>query len=293
MMKRLLLGIFALAVAGNAAGEVISQTLDVSKEPWIEISNTAGDIEIEGWSRSQVEITGELGSGVEELIFETDGDNVIIKVKVPRGNSSRISSELIIKAPVGSSLEVNGVSTDIDISGVYGEQQIATVSGDVDSEIFGSDIDISSVSGDVELQGDDQDMRIEASSVSGNVELQNAAGEIDANSVSGDVVVVDSSFDRAMLNTTNGDLVFHAELREGGRLEMETINGEVDVEFKGEVSAKFDISTFNGRIRNCFGPDPERSGQYTPGYDLSFTAGDGSGRVSINTLNGNLRLCKD
>ena len=97
-MKRLLLGTFALALAGNAAGEEINQTLDVSKEPWIEISNTAGDIEIEGWSRSQVEITGELGSGVEELIFEADGDNVIIKVKVPRGNSSRISSELIIRS---------------------------------------------------------------------------------------------------------------------------------------------------------------------------------------------------
>ena len=76
-------------------------------------------------------------------------------------------------------------------------------------------------------------------------------------------------------------------------MELETINGSVDVEFRGDISARFSISTFNGRIRNCFGPEPERTSKYTPGYDLDFTEGSGSGRVSINTLNGSLRLCKD
>ncbi|NIV17484.1 MAG: hypothetical protein GWN47_03550, partial [Woeseiaceae bacterium] len=77
-----------------------------------------------------------------------------------------------------------------------------------------------------------------------------------------------------------------------GRLDVETVNGDVDIEFAGDVSARFDIETFNGDIRNCFGPEAERVSKYAPGYELKFTEGGGSGRVTIETLNGDLRLCK-
>jgi hypothetical protein len=64
------------------------------------------------------------------------------------------------------------------------------------------------------------------------------------------------------------------------------------VDFEGDVSARFDIETFNGAIRNCFGPEAVRTSKYAPGRELKFTEGSGSGRVSIQTLNGSLRLCK-
>ena len=293
MMKKVILIFLALAIAETAAGREINEILDVSPNSQIDISNTAGDIDIEGWSRNQVEVTGELGSGVEDLQFERDGDDVTIKVRVLRNNSRGISSDLQIKVPVNSSIYVHGVSADIDVAGVLGEQFLASVSGDIDAEIYASDIEVSSVSGDVELQGDDEDMRANVHSVSGDVDLQNFAGEIEAASVSGDLAIIDSAIDRAAVNTINGDLVIHAALREGGRLTVETINGEVDIEFSGEVSARFDIGTTNGDIRNCFGPEPRRTNEYGPGYELRFTEGDGAGRVDISTLNGDLRLCKD
>jgi hypothetical protein len=81
-------------------------------------------------------------------------------------------------------------------------------------------------------------------------------------------------------------------LQKGGEVNIETVNGTVDADFVGDVSAEFEVETFNGRIRNCFGPKPERVSKYTPGYELSFTEGGGDGNVSIATLNGNLNLCK-
>ncbi len=80
-------------------------------------------------------------------------------------------------------------------------------------------------------------------------------------------------------------------MQKGGKLEAETVNGDVDVELVGEVSARIDISTFNGRIRNCFGPEAERSSKYAPGWDLDFTEGDGDGRIDISTMNGGVSLC--
>ncbi len=74
---------------------------------------------------------------------------------------------------------------------------------------------------------------------------------------------------------------------------MESVNGTVNVKFASKVSARFDIETFNGSIKNCFGPKPERTSRYSPGLELSFTHGDGDGRVEIETLNGAVHICDE
>ena len=256
------------------------------------VSNVAGSVDVRGWSRNQVEVTGELGNRVEELVFERDGDEILIKVKVPRHNNGGISSDLKISVPAASSLQVNTVSADIEVADVEGEQHLETVSGDIDTEAHAADIELGSVSGDIEVEGDKKPIRARLNSVSGDMDADGMMGEINAESVSGDITAVDSAFERASVNTVNGDIVFHARLLDDGRLDVETINGSVDVDFDGDVSARFDIETFNGSIRNCFGPESVRTSKYAPGRELKFTEGDGSGRVTIKTLNGNLRLCK-
>jgi DUF4097 and DUF4098 domain-containing protein YvlB len=283
--------LFAMAVS-TARADTVNEIMDAEPDGVVIVSNVAGSVEVRGWSRNQVEVTGELGSRVEELIFERDRDEILIKVKVPRNNNGGISSDLSISIPAASSLQVNTVSADIEVSDVEGEQELESVSGDVETEAHGADIELSSVSGDVEVQGDRQRIRARMNTVSGDVDADSLAGEFAAESVSGDIAAVNGSFERASLETVNGDIIYRAALLNGGRLDIETINGTVDVEFDGDVSARFDIETFNGSIRNCFGPESVRTSQYSPGRELKFTEGDGAGRVTINTLNGSLRLCK-
>lgn len=285
--------ILVLFISGAALADTdINESMDADPSGEIYISNISGSVEVDGWSRNEVEITGSLGSGVEELEFERDGNEIIINVKT-RGNRSRgIATDLVVKVPQRSELYINTVSADIDVDNVAGEQRLESVSGEVATVAFDEDIDIESVSGSIEVVGDNKDMRSRFDSVSGDIETENLAGEIAVESVSGELIVAGGSFDRANLGTVNGSIVFHAELRNGGRLDIESINGGVDVNFEGDVSARFDIESFNGNIRNCFGPEPVRTSRYAPGTELSFTEGGGDGRVTIETLNGNLRLCK-
>ena len=284
-------GIGLLATTGSMADEV-DRIMDADADGTVVISNVAGSVEVQGWSRNQVGVTGELGNRVEELVFERDGDEILVKVKVPRNSNGGISSDLTIRVPAGSSIHVNTVSADIGVSGVEGEQQLESVSGDVATEAHDADIELGSVSGDVEVQGDDRPIRSRLNTVSGDIDAEGLSGEINAESVSGDVTTVNGRFQRAKLNTVNGDIVFHAVLLDDGRLDVETVNGSVDVDFGEDVSARFDIETFNGSIRNCFGPESVKTSRYTPGRELRFTEGDGSGRVTIQTLNGSVRLCK-
>ncbi len=292
-MKTLTFTLLSLLSAAAFSAEDINETMDAAADGTVSISNVAGSVEVLGWSRKQVEVTGEIGSDVDELIFERDGNDILIKVKVPRHHGRRISSDLIVKVPEASSLEINTVSADIEIDNVEGEQDLESVSGDIETEAHAKDIDISSVSGDVVVQGDRKPMRTRLNSVSGDIEAEDLSGEIEAETVSGDVEIVNGSFSRALAHSVNGEILFHAELLNDGRLDIETINGEVDVEFHGDVSARFDIETFNGEIRNCFGPEAERTSRYAPGRELLFREGDGSGRVTIQTLNGDIRLCND
>jgi DUF4097 and DUF4098 domain-containing protein YvlB len=292
MMKKLTVIVLGLLLAAPIMAEEVDRTLDAASDGRVHISNIAGSVTVNGWSRDQVEVTGELGRNVEELIFERDGDKITIKVKVPKKSGRGIESDLYVQLPQGSSIDVSTVSADIDVKQVMGEQSLGTVSGDIDTESAKSDISAEAVSGDIEISGRDSATNTRANTVSGDVALTGVAGVADTESVSGDVTVIDGSFERIDMNTVNGDLLFRSALQAGGKLTAETVNGSVDLEFSGDVSGRFDIDTFNGGIDNCFGPKPERTSKYTPGLELSFQEGDGDARVKVSTLNGDVSICR-
>jgi len=291
-MVRILTIAFGLLLASAAAAESVNKSIDAAADGHVDIGNTAGSIEVYGWSNKRVEVTGELGDNVEELILERDGNRVTVKVKAPQRSNHGIASEIVVRVPEGSSIDVTGVSADISVEDVLGDQVLSTVSGDIETEVEAADAELNSVSGDIEVQGKGKATETRANSVSGDVTLYGLGGEISAEAVSGDVTVDEGSYDRVAIQAVNGDLVFQAELRSGGRLDVESVNGDVEIEFAGEVSAEFDVESFNGSIDNCFGPEPVRTSKYTPGLELSFTEGDGSGSVDVSTMNGDIRICK-
>jgi len=292
MMKRLMTILLGLILATPIMAEEVDKTLDAASDGLVNVSNIAGSVTVNGWSRNEVEVTGTLGRNVEELVFERNKDKIIIKVKVPKKGGRGIDSDLTISVPEDSSIDIGTVSADIDVTDVNGVQRLHTVSGDVTTESAAGDVSAESVSGDVEIEGDKSDNETSAGTVSGDVTVFRASGIVRAESVSGDVVVDEGSFSRASLNTVNGEIIFRAEFRNDGRFSAETVNGDIDVEFEGDVSARIEIDTFNGRISNCFGPKAERTSKYTPGWELSFTEGDGDGRVDMSTLNGDLSMCR-
>lgn len=285
----------ALLLALPADARDVSETLDAAPDGRVKISNVSGSIDVRGWSRSAVEVTGELGDDVEELIFDRNGDTVQIKVKTPErsGRFTDASADLVIQIPSRSTIEVAAVSADIDVRAVRGEQNLRSVSGDIDAEGFAGDIEVETVSGDIELQGDGETARTVMKSVSGDVSGERIAGELIATSVSGDVGLIDTRLSSGGFETVNGDITVRMALMRGGRIDAETVNGDVNFEFDGDLSADFDIDTFNGEIDNCFGPKAERTSKYAPGWELRFAHGGGDGRVRIKTLNGDINICTD
>ena len=295
-MKTLVLTVLGLLLATVAAAEEVDRTIDAHSRSRVSVSIVEGSLDIVGWDRNEVRVQGSIGDDVEKFIFERDGKDILIKVKVPNQNSGRKdhSANLEIRVPAGSSLDVGTVSADMEVEGVMGEQELQSVSGDVTTQAFAADIDAGTVSGDVEVEANNGKASgaWALSTVSGDIVAIGLSGEIEANVVSGDIRVVGGGFSRARMETVSGNVKFSAALADGGKLAMESVSGNVDVEFQGDVSARFDVESFSGRIKNCFGPKAERTSKYAPGVELSFTEGAGDGRVSLSTLNGNIEICK-
>jgi hypothetical protein len=179
----------ALPLAAFADNDSVDRKVAASADGEVVISNVSGTIDVRGWDRNEVQVTGHLGEGVERLDVETSGGRVVVKVVLPRGKSHDGDADIEVSVPRNSSVEVSAVSADVSSRGVLGTQRLKSVSGEVTADIAGDESEVRSVSGDVTVRGSGKPVRLRVSSVSGNLDLTNAAGSLDLVTVSGDASV--------------------------------------------------------------------------------------------------------
>ncbi len=284
----------ALLAAGPAsgAGTPINKSAAADPSGSVEVSNISGTVTVTGWDSDQVEVTGTLGDGTERLDFTTQDKVTRIKVILPKNAHNVDDTDLVIRVPARSNLSVNTISADIMAQDVAGAQRLQSVSGDIHTAAGSEDVECKSVSGDVKVDGSGKPGLVTITTVSGDATALKVAGEVNASTVSGDLVLGLGVTERSRVRSTSGDLVLAMRLASDGKFDAETISGDVRLNLVGGVDAEFDISTFSGDIHNCFGPKPVSTSEYTPGKELRFTEGNGSGRVRIKSLNGDIRLCR-
>ena len=197
-----------------------------------------------------------------------------------------------MQIPAHSSLTASLVSADLSVTGVLGNQELRTVSGEVRTAA-GHDVRVRTVSGDVRLTAGAGSRLVEIATVSGDVTVSGGAGELEVNTVSGEGMLTVGTLTRAHVKTVSGDFSITADLAPDGRLEAESVSGDMKVIFAGALPpAVFDLQSFSGKLSTCFGQKAAREG-YGPGSRprLSFQEGAGSARVRIDTKSGDVSLC--
>ena len=273
------------------AGTPINERKPADAAGHVEVSNTAGSVVVTGWPRNEVEVTGTLGDGVERLEFVQNGKLTRVKVILPSRSSRVESTSLIVKVPAASSLFVNTVSADVRSQGVSGAQRLQSVSGDITTEAAAEDVECKTVSGNVVVNGTGQKGLLTVTTVSGDATVSRVAGEVNGNTVSGNFAISAGDTSRSRLRSTSGDLGLKGRLDADARIDFESISGDVRLDLAPPVGAEFEVTSFNGEIRNCFGPKPVRTSEYAPGTELRFKEGQGTARVRIKTLNGDIGIC--
>jgi len=277
--------------ASDAATQ-IDQHRPANPQGSVEILNLAGAIEVKGWDKSEVAVTGSIGNDVDRVDVTGEGNRTSIRVVLRSqhkwGSGSEGEAHLLVNVPANSSISTSLVSSDLKVSSVRGDVQLQTVSGNVNAEV-GGDVHANSVSGNVVLTATAA-RTIEARTVSGDLELNGGDADAQASTVSGNAKISLRTPVRARFHTVSGDISASLGVGSDAQIDGESVSGSIRMEFASAPAADFDVQTFSGDIENCFGPKPVEP-QHGPGSRLTFKTGNTQAHVRLSTKSGDVRLC--
>ncbi len=299
------------ALAGSADVESVDMIRDVQADGLVSVSVVRGTVRVQSWDKPSVQVRGTLDERTREFVFEVDGDETLIEVKIENQNNNwwgggDEGSDLTINLPTASRIEFRGVSTDVDARGLGSDVEISVVSGDVylqggdgrvtvhsvsgDLEIRESTgrLDIGSVSGDVETF--DTTGPAEYTSVSGSVLIQNGGADLSVETVSGDIEVANDSVSSLAGHSVSGDIEVTSKETQTGNIEFDSVSGSIRLRLGGDINARFDIETGSGSIRNRLSADEPKVSKYAGDESLRFSLGEGEGRVVLSTRSGDISL---
>jgi DUF4097 and DUF4098 domain-containing protein YvlB len=295
--------------AGPLGGQVVpfDETRALQPNASVEIEVVSHSLIIEGWDRSEIQITGEYDSEFESL--EISGGEQSVEFRIRQEDDSdgdrEGSSEIRIRLPRGARIEAGTVSGSVRAGAVSGTFEGSSVSGTVEVEgnldsaelesVSGSvsyhgdapSVSLQSVSGSVEYSGESGAVELE--SVSGSVRMEGSAEMIEASSVSGSVEISSSSPIRSLeAKSVSGRVDFSGSLASDGRIEAESHSGSVDLAIGGSV----ELSSFSGDVGYDLATvrDVRDEGGDAPGKSVTFLTGNGTGRVEASSFSGSVRI---
>jgi DUF4097 and DUF4098 domain-containing protein YvlB len=257
-MRRLLFPVLltVAALATPAVALEIDETRPAAPDGTVQIELIAGRVQVEVGNDGEVHVTGTLNEEFEELEFSSDGGDTTIEVDLVEGRHRfRSAADLRVRVPAGSRLEIETVSADLEIDGVRGA------------------VSLESVSGRITIRGASDELYLE--SVSGSIDIE-----------------TDAPLRRGEFETVSSDLKLSVDLARNGRLDVESVNGDVTLLLPASVEAGFSVETFSGDIDNEFGPRATKTSEYVPSKRLEFSTGSGDARVTVEAFSGTVRLRK-
>lgn len=277
-------------VAMGAYAKTVERNVPAQSRGQVEITNVAGEVQVQGWDRDEVQVRGDIDERVERVDVVAKDDLTVIKVVVPERSGSRIGARLSIHVPQHSSLVLNTVSANQQIRDVGGSQRLQSVSGNIDTRLGDGYFEMRTVSGDVLAKGSDAGRGLRVTTVSGDVRAEGVGAEVEASTISGDLQIIAKETARALLKSVSGDMSLRAALAAAAQVQAESVSGDIRFNFAEPVNAGFQVRTFSGDIDNCFSDDQAtRSGG--AGKELRFTQGRGGANVLVKTLSGTVEMC--
>lgn len=270
----------------------VDKTLAWSSGGEIKVSITAGEIEFRGWGKDEVKVTGDFNGDDERLVFKTSGKNIKLELKDEShgwwGRNSGGNVDFTVFAPFSSDLDIEGTSLNVEIQEIKGNIDINSISGFANLKGPSKRVDVETVSGDIDIE--DAAGKIHLRTVSGDINADVDAYTFDAKSVSGDIEGKIGRNEYVSLMSVSGDIDVELTLAKDGRVEGQTVSGNVELSFNDAVDADFELNTGpGGDINNRLSKDrPDDNNRW--GQELRFTKGNGDGTVELETMSGTIKV---
>ena len=288
--------------------EPFSRAFPVSKGSTLMLSNIAGNIQVSPGTAERIEVEAlkhawgpnaeQAKQRLADAVVETYTTGNRVELRVEHGDrrdGRGIDIEFNVKVPSDATVDLRTVSGDIRVTNIKGEVRVQGVNGNLALEGTARLAAVKTVSGGITITNGGADAPLSLSTVNGDLLIETLTTRaLDVNTVNGDVRINGWSGDRAHIRTLDGDLDLQTSLVKGGRYEIESHSGDINLSLAEQPGFELEAHTFNGRIRIDFpirSEGPIRDSDRGP-RSVRGTYGDGSSSLRLQTFNGNLTVTR-
>ncbi|HEY0284813.1 MAG TPA: DUF4097 family beta strand repeat-containing protein [Vicinamibacterales bacterium] len=288
--------------------EPFSRTFPVGKGATLMVSNIGGNIQVTAASGERIEVEAmkhawapsaeQAKQRLSDALIESYATGNRVELRVENGerrDGRGIDVEFNVKVPPDTTVDLRTVSGDIRVTNVKGEVRAQGVSGNLSLEGTSRLAAAKTVSGDITITNGGADAQLSLSTVNGDLLVQTLnTRALDVNTVNGDVRIGGWSGDRANIRTLDGELDLQTTLVKGGRYEIESHSGGINLSLTEQPGFELEAHTFSGRIRIDFpikSEGPIRDSDRGP-RSVRGTYGDSSSSLRLQTFSGNLTVTR-
>ncbi len=261
------------------------------------LENFNGGVEITGWDRNIVDISGVKYASTEQMrdaikiAISHSGDVISIRTARPFERHGNMGARYVLKVPRKVELDrITDSNGGVRVTDVEGPARLQTSNGGIHVMNLRGNLDARTSNG-----------TIEAENVSGGASLNTANGRVRADSVQGPFeastsnggirvhLAGDTPNAPMKLTTSNGPVDLTLDTPAQNDIHASTSNGSITLHLPGSTHARVHAVTTNSGIASDF--DVQLQGAAGK-HRIEGTIGGGGPLLDLSTTNGAIRLVK-
>lgn len=266
----------ALSVAVAAAAETQEFKFNAAPNSTVTINNGVGSVRVSASRGTQVTVRATRHSDQVEIDTQQADSRVDVRTHyLADGLSAEQKTvEYVVQLPRNLHVTVHSNSGPVVIEQVGGDVTVESERGPVEvRSVSNAHVHVRNIDGTTTLV----DIR------EGHVEIDSVSGDVHLESVSGPQVSV---------STNGGHISYDGDFGNGGRYQLTTNSGNIDVLLPAKASLEILAHSVRGKVENAF---PFRQKSHSPsastrGSAFAGTSNGGSSAVELRSLSGTIRV---
>jgi|GEM_PF-139865 len=264
----------------------------------ISVDNTNGSVEVIGWEKDSVDVSGTKYASTESLLKDvkvdiaTSPSEVRIRTLHPSGRRGGFGAKYVLRVPHKTILDhIESTNGSLRAESVEGSARLHTTNGSVRIFKLHGEIDIQTSNGSIEAT--DSEGAATARTTNGSVTVDGLRGSLDASTSNGRIRARIAQTDPGKIlraSTTNGSIELTMESFKDNDVRASTTNGSITVRLPSSLNARLRASTSNSRITTDF--DVTLKGGTQSKNRLDGNVGSGGPLIDLSSTNGGIKILK-
>jgi DUF4097 and DUF4098 domain-containing protein YvlB len=248
----------------------------------LDVDAFQGEVVVQTWARNEMRIVAHHSSRTHIGISQSSS---VVRLR-PRSARGVANIDVEVTVPVGTDVDIKGTYVGADLKGELGEVRVETVHGELTVAGATGFVHLYSVQGDLELLDVIGD--VNAYSTNGSIRMSAVTGSVRADATNGVIILTDIRSSQVEATTVNGAVRFEGMIEDGGRYKLSTHSGDVIVAVPENINAAISVATFSGNFDAGFPITLTET--WSQGKQFSFTVGNGSARIDLESFSGDIAL---